>query len=185
MSRLRIVRRLSGSYRYPATLKFETVARAVVDSRLFDALNRYRWRLDDRGYPIARVDGKHVRLHQLVWLLSDGQLPEHPSTIDHKDRNKLNARRANLRSVAQSTQNANQRGRKDNRSGFRGVSWYKPTGKWRAEVKFNGSRNHLGYFGDPFQAARAVNRFYRENYPDVDLPNPAAEVPSICVANAT
>jgi hypothetical protein len=31
-------------------------------------------------------------------------------------------------------------------SGFRGVSWFKQTGKWRAQIKFDGKHKRLGFF---------------------------------------
>ena len=47
--------------------------------------------------------------------------------------------------------------RTDNRSGFKGVYWDKPHGKWRARIKLNGKNIHLGYFDALEAAAQAYN----------------------------
>lgn len=38
--------------------------------------------------------------------------------------------------------------KKNNTSGFRGVSWVERVQKWRVSITFRGSRYHLGYFED-------------------------------------
>jgi hypothetical protein len=46
------------------------------------------------------------------------------------------------------------------RSIYRGVLYkpYKPYGKWRAVVRVNGGEEHVGYFEEEAEAARAVDR---------------------------
>lgn len=46
-------------------------------------------------------------------------------------------------------------------SGYVGVDWYKLTGKWRARIKINGRKTHLGYFECPRAAARAYDAMAR------------------------
>lgn len=48
-----------------------------------------------------------------------------------------------------------------NTSGYVGVDWYKLTGKWRARIKINGRKTHLGYFECPKAAARAYDAMAR------------------------
>lgn len=75
--------------------------------------------------------------------------------VDHIDGNGLNNTRVNLR-VANSTENArNTRLRKDNTSGFKGVTWHKKNRKWRAVIKVDGGQKHLGMF-DTLEAAYAA-----------------------------
>jgi len=72
--------------------------------------------------------------------------------VDHRDGDGLNNRRDNLR-VATSSQNAqNQRRSSANLSGHKGVGFHKTSGKWRARIKLNGKRKHLGYFDTPEDA---------------------------------
>ena len=42
-------------------------------------------------------------------------------------------------------------------SEFCGVSWHKASGKWEAQVKYQGKKHHLGYFDDEAAAARAYD----------------------------
>lgn len=37
-------------------------------------------------------------------------------------------------------------------SEFRGVTWYKPTKKWRAQIQINGKKINLGYFNKELDA---------------------------------
>jgi hypothetical protein len=46
-------------------------------------------------------------------------------------------------------------------SGYVGVDWYRLTGKWRARIKINGRKTHLGYFECPKAAARAYDAMAR------------------------
>jgi len=40
-------------------------------------------------------------------------------------------------------------------SKYKGVCWYRRTGKWVVQIKYNGSYRHLGYFNDERQAGCA------------------------------
>ncbi len=42
-------------------------------------------------------------------------------------------------------------------SKYRGVSWYKKSNQWKAEIKVAGKLEHLGYFDDEAEAARAFD----------------------------
>jgi hypothetical protein len=89
---------------------------------------------------------KHVYMH--AFLQGFG--------TDHKDRNGLNNRRANLRPATQSQQMANSRLlRSNNTSGFRGVYFF--GGKWKARIEANGKEKHLGTFDSAIDAALAYD----------------------------
>lgn len=96
--------------------------------------------------------------------------------VDHINGNGLDNRRANLRPATASQNQANQRMRRDNRSGFRGVQ-HAPRGRWRALIVAKGQRISLGYYDAREDAARAYDvaaiqhfgeyartNFPRENY---------------------
>jgi hypothetical protein len=66
--------------------------------------------------------------------------------VDHKDLDSLNNRRENLR-LATHTQNQwNKRKNKNNTSGYKGVTFDKQTGKWRAKIQIGKVIEHLGRF---------------------------------------
>lgn len=94
--------------------------------------------------------------------------------VDHKDGNKLNNRRGNLRDCTHSQNQSNRPLPCSNRSGFRGVSWFRRDSCWRAFIKVNGKQKHLGYFQDRVLAAKKYDQaarklfgeFARLNFPE-------------------
>lgn len=101
------------------------------------------WHRDASGY--ARSRG--VRLHRML-------LP-HATFVDHIDGDKLNNRRANLRACTpkQSARNTCARGR----SGYKGVSHFAPTNKWRARIRVDGETHYLGHYASAEDAAHAYD----------------------------
>ena len=79
--------------------------------------------------------------------------------IDHRDGNTLNNQRDNLRIATRTQNNANAKTPKDNRSGYKGVSFDKARGKYQAQCRVNGKKKHLGYFTTSQEAYAAYKRF--------------------------
>ena len=77
--------------------------------------------------------------------------------VDHLNGNGLDNRRSNLRNCTHAENMRNRKINKKNRSGFKGVSYYTKDNKWRAMIKFNNLRIHIGFYIDPKDAARAYN----------------------------
>lgn len=98
---------------------------------------------------IVRViffDGRKYYAHQIAWFLMTGQwLPE----VDHVDGQPLNNRWSNLRAATRSEQSMN---RAPNPNRLRGASFHKPSGRWQAYIKKNGTQIALGYFDTAEQA---------------------------------
>lgn len=119
-------------------------AYAIVDDESLALISPYRWRLNDKGYAVAntrRADGHRtvISMHRLVMGLSIGG-PE----VDHKNRDRLDNRRANLR-ICEFGGNQRNRGiPKSNKSGLKGVSWHR--GAWVAQIKVNYRCLHLGRY---------------------------------------
>lgn len=111
--------------------------------------------IDGKGYRHGSIDGCYVRLHRVVWALAYGSWPA--GDLDHVNGDRLDNRLDNLREVCGSANQRNAKRRADNTSGATGVSWYKPTGRWRATVCLQGRNTHLGYF-DNFEDALAARR---------------------------
>jgi hypothetical protein len=99
------------------------------------------------------IDGRTYAAHHLAWFYMTGRWGR--PTIDHRDGNPSNNRFSNLRPATSSQNNAN-RGRPGrNTSGFKGVS---PSGgpkKWKASIRKNHQKIHLGYFATPAAAHEA------------------------------
>jgi hypothetical protein len=88
-------------------------------------------------------------LHRAIMGDPDGM------QVDHIDGNGLNNCRSNLRTATNHQNRLNSRRRRDNTSGFKGVSLRKTTNRWKAEITMNGKAHHLGYF-DTREAAYAA-----------------------------
>jgi hypothetical protein len=104
-------------------------------------------------YPSIYLDGRAVLFHKII-AESMGLIGD----IIHVNRNKCDARRQNLRGVTASQNGRNCGVRVDNTSGLKGISWCKSRGRWEARLRFNGRKEHLGYFTCKFAAAKAYDR---------------------------
>lgn len=111
------------------------------------------------GYA-SRADehsGRAVYLHRQI-LKVDSQ------KVDHKDGNKLNNRRGNLRGTTHAGNMQNQKLRFDSTSGFKGVR--KIYRKWSAQINHQGKSIYLGSADSPQEAARlydnAAKRLFGE-----------------------
>jgi hypothetical protein len=116
------------------------------------------------GYVQIRLDGVLYQAHRLAWLHYHGSLPE--SGIDHRDLNGSNNAISNLREADQTHNLANTKIRSNNKSGFKGVHFYKTRNKWVAVIKKRGTRTHLGYYDTPECAAQAYRDAAERLYGD-------------------
>jgi hypothetical protein len=74
---------------------------------------------------------------------------------DHRNRDRLDCRRSNLRVVPKlgNRQNVPSRG---GTSRYRGVTWFASRNKWMARLQVNGKPVHIGYFADEHEAGAAA-----------------------------
>lgn len=96
-----------------------------------------------------------IRLHRVVLERKLGYSIPDGMQVDHIDGNGLNNTRDNLRLATNAQNMWNQRKRVNNKSGYKGVQWYKSRQNWRAVIRVNGKRIHLGYFDTPEEAHQA------------------------------
>ena len=84
-----------------------------VDDEDYPLLSRFSWYVSDTGYAMTQLRGiKHLRMHQLVFGKIRPKL-----IIDHINRDKLDNRKCNLRSVTQK-QNMQNTERVENQKGY-------------------------------------------------------------------
>ena len=112
------------------------------------------------GYCIIRLDDRLYTAHRLAWLYVHGQWPTHQ--LDHINGNRQDNRLCNLR-PATNAENAQNRTRKSNTSGFPGVR--KTNSKWTAEIKVNYKPIRLGRFDSPEAAYAAYLEAKRKYHP--------------------
>ena len=129
----------------------------LIDLQDKDLVLTYRWNTDRRrnkAYPYTSINKKRVRLHTFL----SGK------TQDHINRQPWDNRRSNLRDCSISQNNINQSIRKDNTSGYKGVSPLR--GKWQASLQHGGYQRYLGVFITKEEAALAYNKAALELFGD-------------------
>lgn len=134
---------------------------ANVDDEDYEWLNQWTWCIRNgyasRTYKLSGKDYS-IYMHRLIANTPLGM------ETDHIDRNKLNNQRINLRKCSATENLQNSRKHKDNKSGYKGVSYHNQCGKWTARIKANGIYKHIGLFANPEEAAHAYDEAARKYY---------------------
>jgi len=131
--------------------KNQEVARAVIDVEDVEKVKKHKWCLS-KGYAVTSIHKKLVGLPCVIMGIEPGG----KRLIDHRDRKPLNNRKPNLRICTRKENNRNKGKPKTNTSGFKGVDFIGK--KWRAAIKVNQKRIHIGMFKHKTEAALAYNR---------------------------
>lgn len=142
---------------------------ALVDDEDFEALNRHKWYYS-QGYAmrdewLGSSKKKHLQMHRVIMDTPAG------NDTDHLNRDKLDNRRENLRVCTRSQNSVNKGIQKNSTTGFKGVHFFKRTGKWMSYVHLDKKRVYLGYFASPEAAATAYNKAVSEHYGEFALLN--------------
>ncbi len=126
---------------------------AIVDDCDFDLLLSYCWNKEKKGIIRAKIKGKMIQLSRLI-----GQRMgfDPAKLVDHKDLNKLNNCRSNLREATDCQNKANSFVRKCNPTGLKGA--YLVNGKYLSAIGVNGKTIHLGTFKTAEEANAAYGR---------------------------
>jgi hypothetical protein len=154
---------------------------ALVDDSDYEELSKYNWQFGAYGYVTryANVNGKGttVRMHRQIMGSKLNML------VDHKNGNRLDNQRHNLRS-ASDTQNKRNIGiTANNTSGFKGVSLDRKRGTFRAMIQSDSGPVFLGRYATAPEAAKAYDiaakKFHHEfakvNGVDISTPPKKAE----------
>ncbi len=124
-----------------------------------DWIHNLRWEIDKDGYAVSRRKGREDRrklMHRLVMGASALDI------VDHRNGNRLDNRRTNLRFCTRSQNGINAGVKKNNTSGFKGVS--KLGNVWRAYINADWKQIHLGCFPTAELAASARENAERRMY---------------------
>ncbi len=123
----------------------------MVDDTDYKYLNSFSWQVSKENTVVARINKRTILMSRLIM-----NAPENLE-VDHISGNRLDNQRSNLR-LATSSQNKMNRGpRKDNKCGYKGVSWHKQNKKWTSRIMANGKYQHLGLFDNILDAVEAYN----------------------------
>lgn len=131
---------------------------ALVDSQDYDrVMCMGRWCADPSSQTFYARKNLYSPGRKLTPLLMHRFITGWPM-VDHINGDGLDNRRANLRPASHGQNMANKRTYKNNTSGFKGVTRNTGTGRpWRAAIRADNKRRHLGYFDTPQQAAHAYD----------------------------
>lgn len=146
---------------------------AIVDDDDFEQLSATKWCVKISGkyryaygwVPIPTYNrwrqvvkrGRSELMHRYITGAEPGQ------QVDHVNHNGLDNRRENLRLCSRAENQANQLPRGGS-SCYRGVSWYKPSQKWVAQLQSGGAHVYREYFNDEVDAAKAYDAAAREQF---------------------
>jgi hypothetical protein len=124
--------------------------RALVDEADYELASKYTWYRTPKGYAVnrSRVAGvkKTLRLHTLI------ASPQEGLEVDHKNGNRLDNRRSNLRVVSH-RDNTRNHGSHGGKSQFVGVAYHLLTRKWRAYIVIDSKQFHVGLYRSEIEAA--------------------------------
>ena len=109
--------------------------------------------LDKEGYSILRINYKRYRTHRVVFLMHKGYLP---AVLDHIDGDRANNRLDNLRPASLSQNQHNRKLNKNNKSGFKGVSYNSKSKMFLASIKHQRQTIFLGSYKTPEEADKVV-----------------------------
>lgn len=127
---------------------------ALID-REYKHLELHKWYKAQNGYPTTTISGINTRLHTLIM---------NQAWIDHKSGDKLDNRRANLRSANHYQNQWNKAGTSS--SGFKGVYRQKNGRKWNVKIFCQYTRITIGTFENIKEAAHAYNQFAEQLFGD-------------------
>ncbi len=119
---------------------------ALVDDEDYERLAQHSWSLDKDGYPYTSLYGKNVKMHKMLSV---------EAKVDHKNGNKSDNRKVNLRPATDSQNAANRR--VTNKYGYKGICLVKKV-KFQARICKDGVSIFLGNYGTPEEAARAYDK---------------------------
>lgn len=105
-----------------------------------------------RSHRRVGYKGKNYYISRIIFLMFHGYLPEYVAYIDG---NSSNTRIENLREANNSQVQCFTRKSKNNTSGYKGVTPYKLTGKYIAQISKNRKHYHLGLFDTAEEAYKA------------------------------
>lgn len=134
---------------------------AIVDDEDAERVLANSWCVARNGYVLRgetsaeRPSG--ARRSRTIWLSRFvlGMARDDPRDVDHRNGDRLDNRRANLRPATRSQNIANAGPRYGRR--YKGVFLDRQSGRWKARITVRYRPINLGSFGDERDAARAYN----------------------------
>ncbi len=118
-----------------------------------------KWKVVDNkknhtmGYCQVNFNGRMIKYHVIIWILSTGKDIPQGMDIDHINGNEIDNRIDNLRIV---THRVNMQNRKTHRAGrLVGATYYKRYGNWRSQIVIDKNNINIGYYKTEQEAHEA------------------------------
>ena len=131
---------------------------ALIDDEDFEFLNQWKWSTSSKGYAVRKVQvgvgHKNRTFYNIYMHRVVGNIPEELQT-DHINHKKLDNRKNNLRAVTNQQNHFNMPLSSRNKTGYKGVYWFKRDKNWQAQITLNAKKIHLGYFDSKLNAIHA------------------------------
>lgn len=126
---------------------------SIVDDDNYEWLMRHKWQYSSTGY--AKRGAKCIKMHREVIDAPIG------IEVDHINGNKLDNRRRNLR-LCRREENMQNRGvNRLSKTGCKGVSLHRKSGKYQVHITAKGIARYLGLFKQIEDAANAYSKAAR------------------------
>ena len=144
---------------------------AIVSNVDFKWLNQWKWYASKSSsglfYAVRRTSRRDsprtmIHMHREVAKRAGKNIEgEH---VDHRNQDSLDNRRGNLRPATHQQNLANRGPQRNNKSGYKGVSWCNRDSKWLAQIKVNQRQMNLGRFDLAEDAAAAYRKAARKHF---------------------
>ncbi len=151
---------------------------------LFDEVDRdlviKNWQPTGRYVSKKDNDRKHIYMHRIILERMLGRPLKDNEIADHINSDGFDNRRENIRALTQDENSTNamkparSNTKKKSTSRYKGVSFDKGLGRWRARITCGGITHHIGYFGDETDAAKAYDKAaiaFFGDYAKLNFPN--------------
>lgn len=135
----------------------------IVDKIDLERVSQHTWCLGKTGYLVANINKKVVRLHRYLLDCKSNEI------VDHIDGNPKNNSRANLRVCTPSQNGKNIKIKKNNTSGYPGISFLPHVNKYRVRITVDRKEIALGRyftFEEALEArTKAEKKYYKQFAP--------------------
>lgn len=132
-------------------------SRSYLAQRQKDGTTKAVGFISGAGYWYVRIDKSKFLAHRICFYLAHGVDPG-DQQVDHIDGDRLNNHPGNLRLASNADNQANQKLRRENSSGYKGVTYKAARGKWVAQITVGKSYKYLGIYETAEEAASAYDR---------------------------
>lgn len=136
-------------------IKLVSGEKVLIDEEVREYLNQFKW-YNNKGYAIRLNGKKWVLMHREILNLLDK-----PNVyVDHKNMNRLDNRKCNLRIATPQNNAQNKRKYRNKKSSkYKGVFYEKDRKKWRVIIGHNGQLVHCGRYTTELEAVKIYNQW--------------------------